>query len=283
MRRPLPEPSTASPADDAARTGTPSVQSVGMAFEVLEVLAEASEALGTSELARRLDQTKARVHRHLSTLRELGFVEQDASAAYRLGWRAFRLGLSVGENFGLRKLAQPHLRELQQASGHTVALATPAGADITVVDTIQSSGAVAITVRPGSLIPASSSALGRALLAFQPEEASRAALDSPRQPASASREPRRLKRLLEAVREQWWSVAVSERLPGVAALAAPVFDRQGRVLASVGLIGSQAQITDPPTPALVRLVQQAAAAISRELHSSAWEERLGSVRRRRAP
>ncbi|HET8744668.1 MAG TPA: helix-turn-helix domain-containing protein [Ramlibacter sp.] len=51
-----------------------SVQAVGVAFAVLEQLANSDVPVGTSELARRLQQTKARVHRHLVTLRELGFV-----------------------------------------------------------------------------------------------------------------------------------------------------------------------------------------------------------------
>ncbi|MEJ7931078.1 IclR family transcriptional regulator [Ramlibacter sp. AN1015] len=255
--------------DSAAAPPAAAVQSVGMAFEVLEALAQSAEAVGTSELARRLDQTKARVHRHLATLRELGFVEQDASSAYRLGWRAWRLSLNVGENFGLRKLAQPHLLRLHQDSGQTVALAAPAGRDIAVIDAIQSAGAVAITVRSGSVIPAATSALGRAILAFAPEAAAGSPEDDDPAPGSPGAR-RRLRELLNAVRCEWWAVASNERLPGVSALAAPVFDERDRVVASVGVIGSHTLVTDPPPAALLRQVQRAAAAISAELRSSAW-------------
>lgn len=255
-----------------------SVQAVGMAFAVLEALAQTSEPVGTSELARQLGETKARVHRHLSTLRELGFVEQDPdSTAYRLGWKAYRLSTSVAENFGLRKLARRHLLRLHHESGQTAALTLPAGTQISVIDSIHSTG-VAITVGTGSVIPAVSSALGRAILAFQSADDREAALAQPISPLTVETpvDARRVHMLLEEVRGRWWAAAVNERLPGVAALAAPIFDGRDRVIASVGVIGSLAVVTDPPTPALLRQVQDAAAAISAELRSTAWLARAGA-------
>lgn len=239
--------------------GAASVQAVGVAFAVLESLSQTPDAIGTSELARRLGLTKARIHRHLSTLRELGFVEKDSTTdGYRLGWKSYKLGMAVAENFGLRRIAHRHLLRLHKDSGQTVALCMPAGPDaVTVVETLESTGVVAITVKPGSIIPASTAALGRAILAFRRDE-----------PAEAS---------LQAVREQWFAVAVNERLPGVSALAAPVFDDSGQAVASVGVIGSQAHITDPPPADLLQQVQEAAAQISAALRSTRWKQAPRSI------
>lgn len=233
-----------------------SVQAVGVAFSVLEALSQTPGAIGTSELARRLGQTKARVHRHLSTLRELGFVEKDsATDGYRLGWKSYKLGMAVAENFGLRRIAHRHLIRLHRESLQTVALAMPAGPDaITVIETLQSSEVVAITIRAGSVIPAGNAALGRVILAFRGHDAEA------------------LEPSLATVRERWYEVAVNERLPGIAALAAPVFDDSGKVVASVGVIGSQIHITQPPPTALLAQVQDAAARISAELRSTAWQQ-----------
>ncbi|RYZ11896.1 MAG: IclR family transcriptional regulator [Comamonadaceae bacterium] len=269
-------PADRSTAAVAAPAGLPSsVQSVGMAFRVLEQLAYTPDAVGTSELARRLGETKARVHRHLSTLRELGFVEKDkATDGYRLGWKSYRLGMFGTENFGLRKIAHQHLLRLHHDSQQTAVLAMPAGAEVTVIDEIQSTGHVAITIRPGSLIPAASSALGRAILAFQPEPQRRAALAQPI-PALTPDTPQsaeRVARALDSVRERWYEVAVNERLPGIAALAAPIFDDRNQVVASVGVIGSHAVVTLPPPAHLLAQVQEAAARISAELRSTAWEQ-----------
>ena len=245
------EPALESPSETP---GAASVQAVGVAFAVLESLSQTPDAIGTSELARRLGMTKARIHRHLSTLRELGFVEKDsATDGYRLGWKSYKLGMAVAENFGLRRIAHRHLLRLHKDSGQTVALAMPAGPDaVTVVETLESTGVIAITVKPGSIIPASTAALGRAILAFRADTVDQTALQN--------------------VREHWFAVAVNERLPGVAALAAPVFDDTGRAVASVGVIGSQAHITDPPRADLLEQVQDAAAQISAALRSTRWQQ-----------
>ncbi|MBN8758505.1 MULTISPECIES: IclR family transcriptional regulator [unclassified Variovorax] len=250
--------------------GPSSVQAVEVAFAVLQALADSPEPAGVSELARRLGQTKARVYRHLTTLRELGFVEKDgATDDYRLGWKIYRLGMAVADNFGLRKLAHRHLIRLHNQNGQTVVLAMPAGADITVLDSIESTAYIAITVRPGSIMPAASSALGRVILAFQPE----ASLALPITPLTKDTplDPLQIERRLEFVRERWYEVASNQRIPGVAALAAPVFDDCNRIAGSVALIGSHTVITDPPSETLLQQVQQAAADISSELRSTAWQ------------
>lgn len=258
-----------------------SVQAVAVAFAVLEELANSGAPVGTSELARRLHQTKARVHRHLVTLRELGFVEKDSgSDRYRLGWKAYRLGITVTESFDLREIAQPHLRRLHEESGQTVALAIPAGAtDITVIETLTRADQLAITIRPGSVIPATSSALGRVILAFQSADRRAAALREPIRTLTdeTARDAVSVERLIEAARAHWYALAVNERLPGVAALAAPVFDDRGHAVAAICVIGSQAVVTDPPSAVLVAQVQQAAARISRALRSSAWDSAPASA------
>src|SRR5690606_39290661 len=94
-------------------TSSTAIQSVAVAFEILEELSRSNVPVGVSDLARRLGQTKARVYRHLNNLRGLGFVSKDeATDRYQLGWKIYRLGMSVAENFGLRRVAHRHLRQL---------------------------------------------------------------------------------------------------------------------------------------------------------------------------
>lgn len=253
--------------------GSQAVQAVGVALEIVEILANGSQALGVSELARRLGHTKARVHRHLATLRELGFVEQDsASDRYRPGWRLFRLGMSLAENFDLRQVARRHLLRLHDEIGQTVVLAMPAGLDITIVDAVQSSSDVAITVRPGSIIPAASSAMGRTILAFQPEPEAAAALTSPVTPLTAEtvRDRREIYDRLSMVRERRYELAANQRLAGVTALAAPIFDDRNRVAGSIGILAPHGVLTDPPPLELLVPLQRAVAAVSAELRSTAW-------------
>lgn len=252
------------------------IQAVAVAFEILEELSKSTTAIGVSDLARRLGQTKARVHRHLTTLRTLGFVSKDeASDRYQLGWKIYRLGMSVAENFGLRRLAHRHVQRLCDETGQTAMLAMPANTEVIVIDAVQSNNQIAITIRPGAVIPASSSALGRAILAFEPDEVRALVLSRPisRFTEDTLSDRSAVERQLEAITGRWFEVAVNERLIGIAALAAPVFDDRNRIVASVGLIGSQSVISHDPPALLVRQVQDAARRISDELGSTAWENK----------
>ena len=259
--------------NEEAPSPSAAVAAVGVAFSVLEELANAGEPVGTSELARRLSQTKARVHRHLVTLRELGFVEKDsASDRYRLGWKAYRFGIRVTESFDLRQLAEPHLRWLHEVCGQTVALAIPAGpGQVTVIEALTSTDQVAVTIRPGSVIPALTSALGRVILAFQPAAVRQAALAAPVPVRPGAREGRPVQAHLEQVRERWFELAVNERLPGVAALAVPVFDDRGDPVAAIAVIGAQPLLSNPTPVLLLEQLRTAAMRLSGALRSSAWE------------
>jgi len=252
------------------------IQSVAVAFDILEELSRSSAPVGVTELARRLGQTKARVHRHLANLRSLGFVSQDESSErYQLGWKIYRLGMSVAENFSLRRVAHPHVRRLSEDTGQTALMAMPANAEIIVIDSVQSSHHIVITVRPGAVIPASSSALGRAILAFASDDMRKQVLSQPmsRLTESTLVEPATIEARLAEVREKWYAVAINERLFGIAALAAPVFDDHDRLVGAVGLIASQSAISLDPDPELVLRVQEAARRISAELRSSTWDTR----------
>lgn len=255
-------------------TALPSgVQAVGVAFAVLGELANTPEPVGTSELARRLGETKARVHRHLTTLRALGYVDKDSqSDRYRLGWRSYRFAVSVFDNFGLRQIAHRHLLALHQKSGQTVALGLPADGNVAVVDAIQSTANIAITIRAGSVIPAVSSALGRVLLAFMPESERKGWLAQPISALTPDtlQDMADVESALAQVRQHWYCLAANERLPGIAALAAPVFDDRNRVVAAVSVIGSSKHVSENAPPHLFHQVQEAAMDISAELHSRAW-------------
>jgi IclR family KDG regulon transcriptional repressor len=225
------------------------------------------------------------VHRHLVTLRELGFVEKDDTTdGYRIGWKSYRLGTARSARTSACAGSPPRICcALHQDSGETVALAMPAGSDVAVIDAIQSTGHVAITIRPGSVIPAATSALGRAILAFQPEAARAEALRMPISRMTSQTPANRDATLARDVKRRWYEVAVNERLPGIAALAAPIFDDRNRVVASVGVIGSHAVVTQPPSPQLVAQVQEAAARVSAELHSRAWLDVDAAAHRMQEP
>lgn len=251
-------------------------QSVMMSARILGELAASSQPLGVTELARRLDEPKARVFRHLATMRQCGFVSQDqAGDAYRLGWNIYRLGVAAAQQVGLMRVAARHMTRLRDTLQETVALAIPAGADALVVGSVQSERPIAIFVKEGVVIPANSSALARVLLAFAGEDVRKRVLGRPLKASSqwSIVEPAQLQRRLAFVQQHWYEVANNENVYGISTLAAPVFDQDDDIFAAVGVVGSGLSITKTPDPALVAAVQSCAAAISAEFNAGAWVRR----------
>lgn len=260
--------------DEAAAATTN--QSVTMSARILGELAGSSQPLGVTELARRLGESKARIFRHLATMRQVGFVSQEHSGDdYRLGWNIYRLGVAAAEQVGLMRIAGRHMTRLRDATQETVAIAIPANGDALVIGSVQSERPIALAVRHGVVIPANSSALARVLLAFAPDEAQKRALSKPLKAFSEASitDPDQLRSRIAFVREHWYEVASNENAYGISTLAAPVFDQDDRVLAAVAVVGSGPTIASGVESGLLAAVQDCAAAISADLNASAWSAR----------
>lgn len=251
-------------------------QSVTMSARILGELANSQQPLGVTELARRLDESKARIFRHLATMKQVGFVSQEqAGDDYQLGWNIYRLGVAAAEQFGLLRVANRHLTQLRDITQETTALAIPASGDALVVGSVQSEHQIALSIKQGVVISAGSSAMGRVILAFSPPAVQKRVLARPLKAHSPHSlvKPGELEMRLNAIQENWWELAVNENTYGIATLAAPVFDEKNNILAAVSIISSSMNLQNGPDPTWIKAVQDCAGAISREFNSTAWSQR----------
>src|ERR1044072_5877434 len=109
------------------------IQSVVMAGQIIEALAAAGQPMRLTALANQLGEPKARMHRQLSTLKHLGFVEQDAQTElYKLGLKLAHVGQAALEQFDLRRMAEPYMLRLRDLTGQMIVLSIPASGDAIV-------------------------------------------------------------------------------------------------------------------------------------------------------
>src|SRR4051794_23155679 len=110
--------------EDRAQGGL--IQSVVMTGQIIEALAAAGQPMRLTALANSLGEPKARMHRHLSTLKHLGFVEQDAQTeCYKLGLKLAQIGQAAMEQFDMRRLVEPFALRLRDLTGLTTVLSIP--------------------------------------------------------------------------------------------------------------------------------------------------------------
>src|SRR5690242_12653988 len=151
-------------------TRAPTIQSVDRAARILKVLASGPRRLGVSEIADRLDLTRPTVHAMLQTLQTHGFVEQDLdSDKYQLGAGLLQLGNSYLDLNELRSRSLLHAERLATRTNAAVRVGVLHGASVTVVHHVFRPDAAFQVLEVGAQLPAHASALGKAILAYQPE------------------------------------------------------------------------------------------------------------------
>lgn len=247
---------------------TDTIQSVAMALQVLETLAKAKGDMGVTALASALDTTKSRIHRHLRTLKSLGYISQsEQTERYRIGARLIALGQAASGSADFTSVAQSHMRALRDRTGQAVSLGQVEETGIRILNTLHGNMQIDVGVRPGSLLGFCNSAQGKVALASMP-------LDK-RQPLipdsiTASTEftitdAGDLAAHIDQVARQGWATAPNETMLGLNALACPIFDADGDPVATVAIVSLTQYIETPPDPEQIEAVREAAARISTDL------------------
>jgi DNA-binding IclR family transcriptional regulator len=231
-------------------------------------LAEEGRPIGVTALARALGTTKSRIHRHLKTLTQEGYILQSEDTdRYQVGARLAALGRLAGDTFDLASIAAPTLRSLRDSLGHFTVVSQVEPEGVRVLATVPGKSSVEIGVKRGSLLSLHGSAQGKVALAFGEESVrsaifrSRLELLTPKTIVS----PAVLRRELEVVKEQGWAVAPNEALIGVNALAAPIFGANGLLIGTVSIVDSIQFIEEEPTSEQIERVKDAASRISASL------------------
>jgi IclR family transcriptional regulator, acetate operon repressor len=250
------------------------VQSVDRAAAILEILARDGEA-GVTEIARELGVHKSTASRLLAALDRRELVAQDtARGKFRLGVGLLRLAGAAGRGLDLTQESRPVCRALAQEVGETVNLAILSGRDALYLDQVAGPAALSPHNWAGQRIPLHATSDGKILLAYLPaaEIVEHLALPLERFTGHTVTAVPAFGRLLAQARKLGYATAVDELEEGLTAVAAPVRNAEGTVIASVSASGPSFRITAGRIPEIAGAVQRAADAISRRLGWAAHME-----------
>jgi DNA-binding IclR family transcriptional regulator len=245
------------------------VQSVERAAALLQVLALEDAPTSLGHLAAALGLAKPTTHGLLQTLRDVGFVDQDAaSGLYVVGAGLLELGTRSFDANEVRGRALNWADALAGRSGEATLVAMLSDGEVLIAHHVFRPDTSEQHLQTGSRHPLHATALGKVLLAHDPR-AVRALgtgeLESFTYRTVSDRS--RLLRDLATVRDLGWAASVEEERPGQASIAAPVRDKGGQVIAAVGIQGAVDSVCDHrlrPRTALATQVVAAGRAISRE-------------------
>ena len=252
------------------------VRSVEVGVHVLAGLASASGPVALGELARVTGMAASKVHRYLVGLAAAGMVRQDpVSGLYDLGEVALAIGLAALNRLNVVQLATRAIVDLNQALDVTVMLSIWGEHGPVVVGWHDASEVVICNVHVGSILPLLRTATGRVFLAHLPRRTTAAMvaheLDGimSRVPDSHVHTPEDVEALIVEVHRQGLGVTREEFLPGLSAVAAPIFDHQARIVASIAILGLRGTIDDLDSGSYATGLRQAAREVSTQLGHAA--------------
>ncbi|MBK9447335.1 MAG: IclR family transcriptional regulator [Betaproteobacteria bacterium] len=227
------------------------IQSIEVGGRLLTTLSEVGEPMTLKDLAQQSDMPAAKAHPYLVSFGKLGLVEQNAATSrYELGPLALQLGLTCLRRLNPVRLGSAAATALAGTLHQTVALAVWGNAGPTIVHIEESSHPIHINMRTGTVMSLFKTATGRVFAACLPEKAIEHYIDTASHHAYAY--PRSdlrpswnaMQKTLKEIRKTGMAQVVSEPLPGINALSAPVFDHEGRLALVITVFGPTA-LFDP--------------------------------------
>ncbi|ARD48937.1 IclR family transcriptional regulator [Sporosarcina sp. P37] len=215
-------------------TKTPEVSStVVRAISVINYLNDVSGPQGVSDISKGLGLSTTIVHRLLTTLKLEGMVFQDPrSKLYSLGTIFIDYANKILTEMPIAPVIEPWLMSLRNDTGETIGFYMPTGHMRVCVLEYESQLEIRRSVGIGKRLPIHVGASGRAILAFQSPELQNRLLST--LPLDERQE---LERLLEETRNQGYATNEEEITTNVAALSAPVFDKEHRVIGALSVSG----------------------------------------------
>jgi IclR family pca regulon transcriptional regulator len=213
------------------------VQSLERGLAVILAFSDKHPRLTLGQLAELTGLSRPTVRRLVLTLGRLGYVREEGRS-FALTPHVLALGYAFTSSLNLTELAQPHMEEVTEVTGHTISLAALDGEEAVFLLRIPSRRAMAHLLLTGTRLPAFASAIGRVLLSGLPDSEIDAFLRNAKLPPLTARtetDPARLRAVLADVRTRGWELVDQELEEGVRSFAAPIRECTGRVIAALGM------------------------------------------------
>jgi IclR family KDG regulon transcriptional repressor len=250
--------------------GLEPVKAVNKTICLLEALAQEKE-LGVTDLAERAGMHKSTVYRFLSSLKELGYVRQNAAnERYSLTLKLFELGSSVLGRMELWEQAHPILEQLAEQTHETIHLAVLDDGSLVYLGKIESTQALRVSMssRIGQSAPTYCTGVGKLLLAYAPPEQVERILKREglrRFTDHTITDRSLLAKELESIRQNGFAIDDEEHEVGVRCVAAPVRNRHGATIAALSISLPSVRLPNSEIPRFREFVTTAAGEISRRI------------------
>ena len=238
-------------------------------FQIIEFLACSKDWVSLRTMARELHISAASAYRTLSSLKELGYVRQQAQdSKYQLTLKIAGVSALVLENVQLRQIAHPFLQSLTSLTNETTHLAVLEDREFVYIDKVDNTQAMRMRSRLGQRGQLHCTAAGKSMLAFMAERDMQALVKRLKfQPITENTitDPAKFVEHLTKVRKLGYAVDDEENEMGIRCIGAPIYDHAGRLAGALSISGWTITMTRERIPQLAPQLVQTCQRISNEL------------------
>ena len=227
-----------------------------------------NERLSLNEMVEISGMPKTSVYRMVGSLEEMGFLKKDEVGKYSFGLLFLQFGQLVKERLDIRRIALPVMHKLRDEVGEAVNLIIRDNDEAVYIEKVDTNHPIRIYNRPGRRVPMYAGACPRSLLAFLPEQErdeyiSRVELISIGRGTITNRE--QLMAVLIESKANGYTISHSELENDTSAVAAPIFEHTGNVVAGISIAGPTSRFCEDNLSRLIHQVKKAAAECSARL------------------
>lgn len=248
-------------------SNTYSVPAIHRTLDIIEALIQ-TRMVTVSEVNQQFKIPKSSAYAILQTLKARGYVHKDEKDRYSLTLKLFSLGSELIAGIDLRRSTYSLLKELAEKAQITAHIAVLEGTRAVYVEKIEVMASVRLRTEVGRTLHLHSTGIGKALLAFRPEEEidrMLAVLPLPALTPKTITDPAELKKELARTRARGYAVGSEENEVTTRAVGAPIFGPDGRTIAAVNLGATTLQMKPKDVPQLGALVKTYAMKMSEQL------------------
>lgn len=243
------------------------MKSLEKAIKILELMIS-SGTLRVAEVAELLKMNRISTHRCLADLCRLGYVAKKDRGSYEITYKIVELSTKITKRLDIVNIVKPYLRELGLLFNETVNLGYWNGREIIHIDKFESKEILRIDSPLGSAAPAYCTGLGKAILAFLPEDEVNKYLSETKlvqHGPNTLTSKKMLKKELEKIRQTGFSIDSEELAAMLFCVAAPILDHTERVRYAVSISGPTSRMTQEKIEKIKNKLQEVIRKISSQI------------------